>query len=489
MDSNLQLSWISIQKGARVKRIFFEFLHFIAMLSGALIGIFSTAVLLFALTVNAQNMYPRSAPLPDDDFLRFLENLSYLNNLSVMESQGLNKGSAGFEPWSGSYWPIHKGILGARYASSTFADTKNFLQNYQSYQSHPAENFIMSGAIKQLSPAEKYDLLVGDPEWTLTHEMWAKGLSHYEQSGGVDTWTGICHGWAAAAHLIANPPYSPVEVTNVTGQYKIHFYPNDIKGLLSYLWAESSPNSFRAGNRCREHNVQTDPYLRPLEPACLDTNPMSWHMTIVNRVGLHHTSFVMDSSGRDEVWNYPITGYDYNYFDPKTFVTTHHLKEAIRPLEQISFDTYKGYRSPQTRYVVGIVMDTFHPSLTVPNTGLTNRIVTKKETYIYDLELDENYNIIGGEWYGSDSPDFIWTFPAGSRALTREDVYLSSKSISWSANEQMRPDVAEMARRASKRGQVLTTIAEALLQNSQFTTGTPQDPPNDEGEIDVNLSH
>lgn len=455
--------------------------RFIAAISGAAFGVFSIAILLFALTANARPVSPGSAPLPGDDFTKFLENLTYTTDIRSMEIQGLTKGGAGFEPWSGSYWPIHKAVLGNRYASKTFAHSKSFVNNYESYQANPSSSFISAGRISELSPAEKYDLLVGDSNWTLTKHMWEKALLDYQEDGIIAGWTGICHGWAAVTHMNPTSPHSPVTLQDVTGTHSITFHANDIKGLQSWLWASSSPGSFRAGDRCRG-NVERDPYLRPTGAPCLDSNPMSWHLTIVNRVGLNKKSLVMDSSNGPEVWNYPIAGYDYHYFDPKTFIPTYDFKNALRSISELPSDVNRDFRSPKAKYIVGVVMDTFHPALTNPSTGITSKITTKKMTFVYDLELDEAFNVVGGEWYAKDNPDFIWSYTDNSQASTREDGKLRASQISWDARSGvMNPQVADLAREASKRGKVLATISNALLAASAKTVETPPPPSDGDG--------
>ncbi len=458
--------------------------HYIAIISGAAFGVASMAILLFALTVNAQEVRPESEPFDGDNFMKFVENLTYYTNIQMLEAQGLTKGNASFDPWSGSYWPIHKGILGNRYASKTFARSKSFINNYESFHSHPTENFIAAGRISELSPAEKYDLLIGDKNWSLTRYMWSRGLEDYRRDGVVAGWTGICHGWAGASHINPVATYYPVTVLDVTGQHSITFHANDIKALLSWLWADASPSSYRAGNRCRQSKIDRDPYLRPIDPTCLDSNPMSWHLAVVNRIGLNKKSMVMDSSNGSEVWNYPVTGYDYSYFDPKTFTTTHSFKEAVRPVQNLPSDAYKEHRSPKAQYIIGVIMDTYHPALTEPTTGVTSRISTKRKTFIYDLELDENYNVVGGEWYAKETPDFIWGFPEGSQAVTREDNRLKSQHITWNAKtEPLSEIIASLSREATKRGAILNTITNALLYASTKTE-SPVNPPPEQDEAD-----
>lgn len=421
-------------------------------------------------------LVPFSEPLPEDNFTIFLENLTAITNIHQMDAQGLAQGQSSFEPWAGSYWPIHQGLLGLRFADENFPKSKQFIQNYSSYQSRPSESLVSMGEINKLSPAEKYDLLIGDRNWTLTKHMWQKGLAGYEQDGFVATWTGICHGWSAATSMGVKQPEKSVTVSDVTGTYRITFYPQDIKGLQSYLWANSAPTSVQAGNRCRQSFVDRDPFLRPLDPTCLDSNPMTWHLAATNRIGVSKRSFVMDSSSGTEVWNYPILSYDYSYFNPRTFVSSHSLKASIEPTEMLKADKYAAHRSPRAKYVVGVAMDVFHPALVSPRTGASSGNVLHTLPFIYDLELDENFIIVGGEWYSKDRPDFLWSFPKDSTAMTREDSMVTG---GWDILVPMSADIAKKAKAAAGRGKVMSTITGALhaasLGESSEHVG-PDDP-------------
>jgi hypothetical protein len=82
--------------------------------------------------------------------------------------------------------------------------------------------------------------------------------------------------------------------------------------------------------------------------------------------------------------------------------------------------------------------------------------------YIYDLELDEQGNIIGGEWYQSKHPDFIWTPRLGS--LPRSVSDSSIQSISWDPErEEMPKEWQEGNKTAARQGQIPRAILERLL--------------------------
>lgn len=424
--------------------------------------IFLFLILLVSLNLNSQNLWELSAPLPADDFMTLLNPLVPIYNVVQLQELGLAKGKSTSEPWASSYWPIHRGILAFRYSDKVSYNSKAFMDNYNSYTTHPAENYIAENRIDRLSPAEKYDLLVGDRNWTLTKAMWKKGYDDYQKKGFVAQWTGICHGWAAISHRDSPAPKHSVVMRDATNTFSITFFESDVKGLLSYLWAESPPVSKQAGSRCYQFPVTRDPLLRPIEVSCLDTNPMTWHLSITNRVGQFGKSFVMDSSSGPEVWNYPISSYDYSYFNARTFEPSHSIKAALVAVSDLKNDPLASVRNEKTKFVVGIIMDVFHPALIEPTMGQMGNTY-QSHTFIYDLELDENYNVVGGEWYSEDQPDFLWTFAEELKARTREDVQDFGV---WDDTGPIPAALAQSAILASKRGKVMATIVDKLTTKS-----------------------
>ena len=86
------------------------------------------------------------------------------------------------------------------------------------------ENKDMMHDLDFYSPAEKYDLLVGDPKFTLTNLTKSNGFKWEEEDGTVAQWMGICHGWAIASY--ASPrPTKIVEVKGLSKGAKLSFLP------------------------------------------------------------------------------------------------------------------------------------------------------------------------------------------------------------------------------------------------------------------------
>jgi hypothetical protein len=85
--------------------------------------------------------------------------------------------------------------------------------------------------------------------------------------------------------------------------------------------------------------------------------------------------------------------------------------------------------------------------------------------YIYDLELDAEGNIIGGEWYNLYHPDFIWDPAEGARALSVGDRYLSR--VNWNGKEPIPSSWSKIYDYAGKRGEPLAKIVEKLIELSR----------------------
>ena len=348
------------------------------------------------------------------------------NNLTSMETAGLRKANLAESPWSDDYWGIYKGIIGARYADPNFPASEDWKANFDYIRSHSPLDILKTGnaaAIDRLSPAEKYDALVGDMSGTLTRRMWSDGKYFYDAKGSVETWMGICHGWSPVAYMLPRPRKA-VTVPTPSG-VPLTFYPADIKALGSLLWANVSSASRFIGGRCDDKNPLKDPVTgRVTASKCFDTNPGTWHLAIVNQIGASKRSMVMDVTYDYEVWNQPVYGYEYSYFNPQSLTQVNSLANATVSKAAFSHDKFKAFRSERTVSMVGIAMRVAYVVETSPTHRKDDNPsydAIQQVDYHYDVELDASGKIIGGEWYTNNHPDFLWTPPKGTRATTRYD--------------------------------------------------------------------
>ena len=101
----------------------------------------------------------------------------------------------------------------------------------------------------------------------------------------------------------------------------------------------------------------------------------------------------------------------------------------------------------------------------------------RKVAYLYDLELDANGKIIGGEWYQNPHPDFLWTPPKGARAQTRYEAQAVGE---WNANAAL-PTTWQAAAKSAAANQIapLAVIVEQLIKfaNSNSSTVNPTPSP------------
>ena len=411
------------------------------------------------------------APAANDKVENLVEGIRLIRNINEMQTKNLLTGEVTTRPWSDDYWPIFKGILGARYADEEFDYFSNWKEAYTYVETNPALAIFQtqqSDAIDKLSPAEKYDLLLGGQHFILTQRGWAEGKRYVDANGEVERWMGICHGWAPASYMIARPQ-KKVTVMAHDGITPITFYPADIKALASLLWANTQTATRFVGGRCNKQNPEQDENGRNTDPDCVDTNPATWHMAVVNQIGIKKSSMVMDATYDYEVWNQPIIGYQYKYFNPETKEPVTDIQKAIIALSDYKSDKFKKYRDSKTKFVIGISMEVTYGVETSPlqrENDLVEYDAQNYAYYDYDLELDKDANIIGGEWYRNTHPDFLWTPDSGARAMTYGDYYLLS-APNWNGKTALPDQWRQIGQSiAYREGAPLAKIVESLIELS-----------------------
>jgi hypothetical protein len=389
-----------------------------------------------------------------------------VRSLVEMEQQKLKEGAVLKNPWSDHYWSLYEGQLANRYADTSFPAAEDWKKNAEYLNRTPKVD------VDDLSPSEKYDLLVGDGNKSLTKAALAEGEQFYRSSGSVESWMGICHGWAPAAYMFDRPQES-VTVLAADGKTKIKFRPSDIKALASLLWAKHSPDVNYMGGRCNTKDPKKDSVGRVADQDCFDTNPGSWHLAVVNQIGVSKRPFVMDATFDYEVWNHPVISYSYEYFNPQTREAESNLDKVMIAKNDYTKDKFKKYRGSEATHMVGVRMTVNYMSETRPSTSDEDNADAddqKEVSYMYDLELDSSGNIIGGEWYTNLHPDFLWTPSPKARSLSSGDDYLirqGADRVRWDGQSALPKDWQEVAARTSANGSPLALIVENLVRLAQ----------------------
>lgn len=319
---------------------------------------------------------------------------------------------------------------------------------------HPNIDNLSEEELAKLAPSEKYDLLLGDKTFDLTNRLWdyterwgnekkwgfvseidmPEGYRLPEANKLMALWEGICHGWAVAAGHTPRPEKT-VWVDLPNGK-KMPFYPNDIKGLISLMWANSTIQNdvIFEGNRCNQKSPATDFYGRYIDieidkndsvllPRCADVHPAIFHIALINILGIEGRSFVVDKEAKAAIGNQPVSGYELEYYNPKNGKAGS-LSEVVLSTREYKKDPFKVSRNPETTHIVGVSMKLKYVDWEYPKKHETNGNVDDKISemkFNYDLELNERGEIVGGQWRvgktsifnlgGVNQPDFFWVVP------------------------------------------------------------------------------
>ena len=384
--------------------------------------------------------------------------LGRIPEINIYKLDAYKIGAAQVTPWSGSYWPYNQGGIGMRYSDKQFPHSSDFIDNLNYYEQNYGKDSSLINNLDILSPAEKYDLLIDDKNWTLTHNSWEAGRRLYKDSGKILRWMGICDGWAPAAMIVPEPKKSfSVHLPHLGRTVK--FFPDDIKALVSQLWASANVPSEMIGGRCNTKSPIADLTGHIISSKCFDVNPATWHLVLLNMVGMNRESFIFDSTYDYEVWNQPISSYSLSYFNPSSKENSNNLKDVMIPYSDFSGDWFRFYRSSGIESIVGVELKLKYTVESKPKqaSGVASpRFV--QVTYHYDLEIDKDGNVIGGEWYQRAHPDMIWK-PKENKAIVAGEPRLSS----WSDFLPIPLDVATFAKMAAKSTQPINAILDKLL--------------------------
>lgn len=431
---------------------------------------------------------PFSTELIRKKMERLMEGYSYISNIHDMDARGLTLGNTKVQPWGGSFWPVYQGGIANRYQqkdNTTYIFSLGKNLRYQanvnefkkkSKKQHEKIWDLDDETLAKLSPAEKYDLLLGDTTFNLTNKVWdfvekrgddrdyqylnylelPDGYKRLEPKNFLAFWEGICHGWALGSAITPRPEKT-VNFTLPNGR-NLPFYPNDIKALASQMWANSDVqnHSLNEGGRCNVRNPDKDKFGRfidtkvdpqdngVLRPNCADVHPAIFHTFIVNYLGIEGRSFVYDHNPKAPIANQPANAYGYTYFNPMTGKAGS-LAISMVSREQFKKDPFAISRNPEATHIVGIEMNAQYVNWEkavkkVENSATDDEIIDN--VFMYDLELNSQGEIVGGQWRvtkddkqvhvakSANQPDYFWIVPRNHKDYFKEDTSLPA----WTGN-------------------------------------------------------
>lgn len=274
-----------------------------------------------------------------------------------------------FKLWSGDFWQQNKGSINYRWNSPSGEGFNLTSPNREALPTMTLEE------LKALSPAEKYDLLMGHYEYPLRDEVAAKSFPTAEESDN------LVNGWATAS-LNHDEPFSKL-LPNPDGVL-IPFGSSDIKALLSYYYAtvHKQENVRKLGNICE---ANTD---------CKDgVDAGVFHVMLANRVGKQQKSFFVDVERYGTAWNHPVQGYSTLNLGDEKKIGKDAAEGTARIIKLKTTLTYVDRAEANTWDVI----------LTKPEQNL-NTI-----DYRYNVYLNAKEEVIGGKWLSTEKPEMVWT--------------------------------------------------------------------------------
>lgn len=302
--------------------------------------------------------------------------------------------------WPSSYWPVYADSINYRWAGD---DEPSPAEKYAASFGHDVQTFIDSvSANNGIDSMAKRTACTQDSDCKALNDGSVCAIRRGKTSGRcVPTWFGICHAWAPASILEAEPTCAVIR--NGTT-----FEPYDIKALLTLAYDGSSIPTLFTGTRFNGPDNaanNTDQYGRYTDTKRRDISPGFFHIAITNIMGIHNRSFVVDVTAGAEVWNQPVRGFEVREM---TWFTPQDAAKKFYNVAEYPFNANATWIMKATTRFQWVVESGENGPLVATN--IVDKY-TQYADYQYLLETDDDYQILGGEWlYDSNQihPDFLW---------------------------------------------------------------------------------
>ena len=219
---------------------------------------------------------------------------------------------------------------------------------------------------------------------------------------GIETWWGLCHAWTPAA-ILEPEPLHPVTINGV------EFTVSDIKALLIAQHDRSS--ALMLGGRCNEKELERDDEGRIKRDECRDSNAGAFYVIATNMLGKDKRAFAEDRTANYQVWNQPVLG--YRITEDQEYTEQEAIEKLGKSTEDGSYaDLFDSPEAVSFRHI-RMSVDYITESSNTTEGALTPNIdsYTRTDRYEMIVELDNNGDVVGGEWVGYSQethPDFLW---------------------------------------------------------------------------------
>jgi hypothetical protein len=325
-------------------------------------------------------------------------------NFNTLKEQ-YSSASASSAPWASSYWPTYQDSINYVWKTGEASASEKYATAFDLDVTEFKDKVSASTGIDKNKGNKE---CLSNADCASTNDGSRCAVRDGAATGYcIPAWWGICHAWAPAA-ILEDEPQCDVEKNGVT------FHVFDIKALVTDLYAGASLKTVFTGARFYgpDSPEDKDQYGRFSSAERRDVGPGYFHIAITNVMGKHQQSFVVDVTAGAEVWNQPVRSYEVQEME---------LMDAAEASQQY-FGT-PTYPFNDEMVFLAYAKTTFrwigesYDDGPLVSTGKIDEF-TESADYEYLLELDANYNIIGGEWVGQskeEHPDFLW-FPTAKPA-------------------------------------------------------------------------
>lgn len=296
-------------------------------------------------------------------------------------------------------------------------------------------------SLREDSPLHKYDRAFhGQSGLAVQWERrWHAGRER-------EDWAGHCNGFSGAAQRHSEP-------RKAVTRNGITFQPKDIKALLAEVHIHRNVK-FLGGRRCYNvtvaNSVYTDYYgsqmrscpsghsmvelrdgqesypkcvanrrnrgISTVLDECEDVNAGTFHLIISNWVGKRRQAIIFDKEAYNQVWNYPLYGYESGV---ELISKQQAIKEVMPGLRSSLYP----FNPQATKFY--LVTTTLSYTDVHNEKELVGKHNSSTLTLKYVLEIDDFGDIIGGEWLGSSRdfhPDFLWISLEPRKSVTVEQL-------------------------------------------------------------------
>ena len=398
---------------------------------------------------------------------------SYLKNVKVLFKDHA-KGTLDKIPWTDSYWATYAKGLAGRW---NFGPNEPMgMPEIKDYKRMTQEEFNQLNRLSsderlaklaKLSPAEKYDLYMGNFYYDLSVEMDRRyefvkidsqriyanlktkeiknntSLDDKTKTDRIQTakqeaklveipkWEGLCNGWAVASVIFEEPKpvilksYNPIR--KMFNGPEIPFGSSDIKALLSYYTGKVEDNGSAddgfAGRNCLKEQIKA---FDPPDPEFYDpTAPVASAPKKEAKKGPK----LLSECQRLNAGTFHIVlsnfigihkrGFQANIDEGKQLadgsmkyeVWNHPVFRYESKLLQNGKRLPKGPKAAATaEYELEVETSIWFRKESNPRympRGDDPESIEKK-TYHYRLEIDQKDEIVGGEWISKNPPDYVW---------------------------------------------------------------------------------